>query len=534
METGSSRKFERIINLLLFAISLIPVLIFIFVTIQRIAIPIDLEWGEGAGVNQIQRILSGQSLYVEPTIEFSPLVYAPLYYYLSAGLAFLIQPIFLAGRMVSVIATAASAFLLYRLVNSRSRTSLAGWFSAAFFIACFPLTDGFFDLVRVDALYVFLSLAGLATFLKGRTLFSFLLAGSLVVVSFFVKQSAVIVFLPLVLYLLIRNWKSAWILLPVILLGILVPSMAANAYSGGWFGYYIYGLPREHGFSLLSAVNFWPGDLIRYMGLALGFSIAYVVLIEPGDHENSEMSPAKRSKGASSSKLDDSSVIILFAVGALGASWITRSSNGGGANNIMLACAVIALLFGLGIDRVRQMANGGTGERRRIELLLPILIALQFIGMFYNPYRYLPTADEITANERLSDAIRMVDGEVLIPYRSDLPARLGKQPAIHAVNLFELTGYFLGEEQPAGRAIISQIQRRICNQEYGLVVLDQPMPWFQEQIDLAYLPDPAPLMPLTDRRSQQLEWQDGYDELFIPRQGYQMDNCLDTISPVDD
>jgi hypothetical protein len=41
----------------------------------------------GTSVDLVRRILSGQSIYVAPSIDFIPHLYAPLYFYVAAALS---------------------------------------------------------------------------------------------------------------------------------------------------------------------------------------------------------------------------------------------------------------------------------------------------------------------------------------------------------------------------------------------------------------------------------------------------------------
>lgn len=532
MKKPPDSRFQRISNLLLFAISAIPVLFFVFVISQRILLPVTFEWGEGAGLNQIQRILGGKALFVEPTIDFSALVYTPVYYYLSAALSFFIKPVLLAARLFSLLCALATAAILYRLVKTRTDNPLAGWFSLALFFSCYYLSDGYFDLARVDALYVFLAVAAFYIFLNSTTQLDYFLAGIVVVIGFFTKQSAVLVFLPLAIYLLRFHWKRTWILLPVIVLGILIPVWVLNQFSNGWFGYYIFELPREHGFSPLAAVNFWLGDLLRYLGIALGFSAVYMIFSPACQKEvaavDSQQKYGKLGK-PDKQQVSDALITILFASGAVITSWLTRSANGGGANNVMLAYTAVALLFGLGIGRAQSFVNKKDENVLRFQLLITLMIAIQFLGLIYNPFDLIPTHDEISANAALMEEIRDADGPVLIPYRSNLAIDVGKASQIHAVNLFELTGYFLGEFRPEGREILSQVQQNICDQTYSMIILDQPMPWFQEQIEIAYQRSSLGLLPDGSQRSEQLDWQNGYENIYIPANEFEKDRCMRTV-----
>ncbi|HNL92174.1 MAG TPA: hypothetical protein PKH01_04670 [Pseudomonadales bacterium] len=73
---------------------------------QRAAYPFELEWMEGGVLQQVLRVVQHQPLYGEPSLDFVPALYMPLYYYFSAiSMAFLGENLF-ALRAVSVAALA--------------------------------------------------------------------------------------------------------------------------------------------------------------------------------------------------------------------------------------------------------------------------------------------------------------------------------------------------------------------------------------------------------------------------------------------
>ena len=158
-----------------------------------------------------------------------------------------------------------------------------------------------------------------------------------------------------------------------------------------------------------------------------------------------------------------------------------------------------------------------------------LIISIQFIGLFYNPYKFLPQEDEIRASEELGDRIQVSEKQVLIPYQSHLSEYYGLESQIHIASLFELTGYFKGDIQPAGYVLVDQIRTNICWQEYGFIVLDQPVPWFDRQLELAYLLDPETKM-IDINQSELLEWRQGYQRTYIPLNEYNRENCLKSIS----
>ena len=534
MKEISDTKRNEIINLGLFSISLIPVILYLYVIYQRISLPFDLEWGEGAGINQISRILSGEPLYAAPTENFAALVYTPFYYWLSSLLAVIAHEITFAARLISVMASFGSAGIVAWLVHKETGNRMASWLAGVLYLACFALSDGFYDLVRVDSLYVLVLLVSFFFLRASSKPAGKIAAGLAIALGFFIKQSTLIVFFPITLYLVIKNWRTYWTFLLTVLLGVLGPFYWLNARSEGWFNYYIIRLPKEHGYSLVSAVNFWVGDLMGPLGIALGFGLVYLLLRwakQPGrGKKNVQLSKTKDAEETEGKERRNKfQLFALFSLGAVGAAWATRASNGGGANNAMSAYAAISLLFGLGFNEVGKLIAKDAKTANNYSILVASFVTIQFIGLIYNPFNFLPTAAEVRANEMLIDEIAEIDGLIWAPYRSHLPRLVGKKSSIHAVNLFELTGYFKGTVLPEGNDLVQQIRENVCNQAYGLIVLDQPIPWIDEQLSMAYQQDRKFGFLDGERRSSLLVWQGGLDALFIPRHQYNPDVCLSRI-----
>ena len=528
-------KGQKLINLGFFAISLLPVMLFCFIMAQRIALPFDLEWGEGAGINQINRLLSGDPIYAAPSLEYVALVYTPFYYLLSAVISRVVMPVALAARLLSVLATLGTVGIIFWLVTRETKNFLAAWLAGALYLACFGLSDGFFDLVRVDSLYVFLLMSSLMLIRTTSTTLGRVMTGLMISVGVLTKQSTIIVFLPLMAYLVIRSWRLSWPLLMSTVMGIGLSFLWINSLSGGWFAYYILRLPVEHGYSLISAVDFWVGDFLGPLGIAVGFGIFYFI----SNFKTSEDHKAggDGEKGERDGKetwiwnLPHHVVIYgFFLAGAIAAAWMTRATNGGGANNVMSAYAATALVFGLGLDEAEQLVSNAKRSWRLLEIFLPCLVAVQIAGLIYNPFGYIPTKLEIEANQELVAEMSGVEGPVFIPYRSQLPALAGKPALIHAVNLFELTGYFHGDMLPEGMELIETIRKGICHQSFGMIVLDQPVPWFREQIASAYQINDKLSLPDDTKRSDQLHWQGGFESVYYPLDFYSLENCLSTIS----
>ena len=160
----------RALHCLLIALSIFFVLLFLDAAIHRMRFPFEVEWIESGILVSILRITQGHGLYVKPTLSFVPYLYAPLYLYLTAGVVKLLGGArhgYLAMRLVSTLATFGSCGVIYAMVLRQARNTahrrIAALAAATLFIASYAALDSFYDVGRVDSLFVFL-IALLAAF----------------------------------------------------------------------------------------------------------------------------------------------------------------------------------------------------------------------------------------------------------------------------------------------------------------------------------------------------------------------------------
>ncbi len=123
---------------------------------QRVSYPYPLEWCEGAIVVQIHRVLAGQHLYVEPSLEFTSYIYPPLYYYVSALPALVFGTGHFAPRLVSLLSILGCFVLLGRWVRDETDDPIAGLAAVGLLSATYQLTGYWFELARVDAFFLLL------------------------------------------------------------------------------------------------------------------------------------------------------------------------------------------------------------------------------------------------------------------------------------------------------------------------------------------------------------------------------------------
>src|ERR1700680_2480458 len=89
-ETATGSQFGRlagIVRLLVLIASVGYVATYVVLVCCRLRYPFELEWLEGLSVDHVRTILAGKPLYARPSLGFTPLTYAPAYFYLGAALS---------------------------------------------------------------------------------------------------------------------------------------------------------------------------------------------------------------------------------------------------------------------------------------------------------------------------------------------------------------------------------------------------------------------------------------------------------------
>ncbi|MGH7197860.1 MAG: hypothetical protein ACREH5_03870, partial [Candidatus Omnitrophota bacterium] len=152
---------SRGLRVILAAMALWYLVAYVGMAYFRIRYPFDLELLEGYTVDVIARVLSGQKIYVSPSLEFISPIYSPLYYYFSGLLAKMVGLGFLAPRLVSFLSAAGSFFLIYLIVKKETKSFFAGFLSSGLMAATFDLGNGWYDLARVDSLFLFFLLVAI-------------------------------------------------------------------------------------------------------------------------------------------------------------------------------------------------------------------------------------------------------------------------------------------------------------------------------------------------------------------------------------
>ena len=232
----------------------------------RATFPLDLEWMEGGMLVHAQRIAQGKGIYVEPSLDFIPFLYTPLYSALLAVLSFVAPLGYLMGRLVSIAAFAgALALMVVGCVGETSGrgprilAALVGIGGAGAVAASSAFTGNFYDLVRSDSLLLAFEASALLLALRGQGWKSAAGAGALIALGFFTKQTATILGVGIGLGLLVANVRRGLVYAGAAALVLGGGLALLVRTSGGWFWTYIFKLHQSHAFRMEAVIDVaWP------------------------------------------------------------------------------------------------------------------------------------------------------------------------------------------------------------------------------------------------------------------------------------
>ena len=394
----------------LLAASSVYLLVYVFLALWRMRHPFELEWMEGAMVDHVRRIVEGQQIYVRPSIEFVPFIYPPAFYYVSAAVARVAGADFFALRLVSFLSSLGVFGLLYRFVERETRDRFAALCATGLFAATYQIGGAFFDVGRVDSLFLFVLLGALYILRFHDSLAAHAASGALIGLAFLTKQSAVVMAAPALLYAVHRRPRRGLVAGGVAGALMIGSTLLLDGVHDGWYRFYTLEIPSGYPMLRHRLVDFWRVDLLP---LAIAWVVGLLYIVAPGDR---------------SRKLFYAAV----AAGLVGGSWLSRGNPGGYYNVLIPAYLAACLLFGLGLHTARAtLSRLDADAGARGEAWLGLAALLQFALLVYNPMHAVPSRSDTAAGHALLRTVAGAEGDVWIPYHGSLTAQAGKPSFAH-------------------------------------------------------------------------------------------------------
>jgi hypothetical protein len=392
------QRAPRAVRLAAALAGLVAVCAYLAIALSRLTYPFTVEWLESNSLVEVHRVLAGQPLYAEPTAGYVPDGYPPLYFAVSAAVASVLGVSYLPLRLVSLVSSLVCFVLLGRVVQRETRSVAAGVGAAGLFAATYFATDTWFDVGRVDSLFLALSIGALyaARWMRGTR--GAIAAGMLLSAAVLTKQTGLAEGVAVIAALLAgprRRLACVAALAEVTVLGISTLLLALT--SGGWYIFYVFQLMSEHPLNYSNFGWFWTA-LLSALGL-----VACAALI------GAWRAPPVLLAGCAALAVEGCAALV---------------HSGGGSNDMLPAYLAVALLAGLALaGKSPWWVSVASG------VLVLAQMALLLSGL--HPAEAIPTSADRAVGERLTAGLRAFGGTVAIPADPGLSLLAGMAPAAH-------------------------------------------------------------------------------------------------------
>ncbi len=445
-----SPRLHGLLRGLIFLLAAFFLLLFLYTALRRMRYPFELEWIESGILMSVRRIVHGHALYVAPSLDFVPFLYAPLYFYVAAVLTKLTGVTYTTLRLVSTLSTLGSCALIYAFIATETRRRLAAIAGVGLFLACYPLVEAFYDIGRVDSLFVFFMLLALFFSRRGHPI----LAALAWVLCFQTKQTI----LPVALVLLCADWqypRRILIGLATFMAGLGASMAWINHATHGWYYFYLFQIAGGFPVVWRQAVLYLPNALLAPVGIALVLGLA--AWASTGVH-----------LGSRTGSFYASVTAILYA--AIG---FVVAHQGAAVNALIPVYAWTAVLFGVALDRLLTRLGRSTDPRACLVTTVILVAAAVQLAMFtYNPGRYLPPPAVRAARQRFIDQVHALPGDIYIYSHTYDAVLAGKQS--HAED--QAVGAVLyGSNAAVANDLRAELDNALHSHRYSAIVVDGPL-----------------------------------------------------------
>ncbi|MFN8064406.1 MAG: glycosyltransferase family 39 protein [Vicinamibacterales bacterium] len=445
--------------------------LYLYVACSRIGFPFDLEWGEGLFVDHVARVVRGQSIYVEPSINFVPLVYTPGYYYLAAGAALVFGVGIATLRAVSIGCSLALFGLLIAFGRRECGRTIDAVVLAGVVAGCYAISGAWLDIARVDALLLLL-VFGAAFLVRHREgTASLIAAGALLAAAALTKQVALTLAPPVLLYAVIRHGRRGLVASASWAGALAVGIALLQRESHGWFLYYTFTvLSKAQTAWTERPMAFWTSDLFGRFPIGTAMGLAWSAI-------------AWRF-----SAWRDWTFHVVFTWGVLMSTWEARIHPGAWFNTLIPALIVLALGM-VRLARVVDLQVPGLGGG---------LVVAQLALLVYNPSSFIPGPTQWKAAADVVDLMRRVPGDVLFADHAWWSTLAGKRSHVHEMPMRDL----FAAHDAWGDRLRDQVRRAIEAQQFDLIIQDSP-DWFAVPLGSHYQPF-GQLLPVRTALRQQV------------------------------
>lgn len=356
-------------------------------------------------MDNVHRILEEKSIYSEPSIDFVPTPYAPVYFYLSAFFSLIFGPTIKIMRWISVLSTASILLTLYLWGKKETDSKISGMVSAGMFAVVYWFVSEWFFLARVDmlSLALFVWSAYLVRF--GKENRDMIIAGILTALSFLTKQNTLGLAFGLIVAGAFIQKRKILIYLFSWIVPLAVFTFIMNFQTDGRYWYYTMIMPMHHGVIETRYLTIFTDDislrLLAYIFAALLFLVF-------------------------SFKDKKLFFFYLFFAGTLFiSSYLMRLKVGGATNSYLPFFFGGALFMGILFWKSR--------EKKILFAISTLLIIVQFSFLTYDFRRYIPNGKMRFHEDKIVEGMKKMKGSVWLVSSGHLSFLAGKGYSAHQV-----------------------------------------------------------------------------------------------------
>lgn len=428
----------------------------------RVGYPYTLEWMEGGIVDHVRVVLSGKPLYREPSFAWTPFIYPPFYYWVCAAFMKVFGVSLFWARLVSLLSTLGCLALIGAFVRKEGGGAIGALVASGLFAITFKVTGFWIDLARVDALFFLLFLGGVYLTRFGKTPLAAGISGLLLFLSFFTKQTALALSIPVLLAGMALDRRRGLITAGVAI-GLGVGAVQwMDLSSGGWFRYYIFKIPSQHS----SAWDEWYTFFIQTFWSPMPIALVLSLLA---------LGVALRGRA----------VIALYA-GLVIVGWVHAFTgmlhNGGYLNALIPYCGFLSILAGLAIGWVISQ-DGKNALVKRLQAVAIAVVFLQFGVLAYDQRAVVPRKRDLTTGNAVIERWKKLHehGEVL-SFAFNYYGMLAGETEIHA-HTMALSDVFKTNDSERISLLLQDILKTLRSYRYRTILYDASLHFVHPEVE---------------------------------------------------
>jgi hypothetical protein len=338
-----------------------------------------LEWMEGAMLHGAIRLLQGLSIYGPPESEYIPFLYPPLSYLAMAASIAIFGKSYAAARLPSLLALAALLFFAARIAAYESKRPLAGAVTVGLIALGYGYGEAFFDLARLDMVFLVMVVAGSERLQRGRAKTALLLF----VVSCLAKQHGFIFLFAATAWLAFRDIRRHLLRLAGAWIAVAAIYFVLHLMTGGWSTIYLFQLPRLHGVIWHLLPAYFLFDLLMLLPVLGIASFASVW------------------RHRTNPRAIDAMLIAAWTASALG-----RAHRGGHDNVLIPGLIFMAIVSSATLVPILVSRNFRTTHR----VLVAAVLLLQSLMLFQPPTLHWPRPESAAQFQRVVSALEQCAG----------------------------------------------------------------------------------------------------------------------------